>query len=103
MCRWGAAGERNRRLAKCRVFGDRVVPIAFVEVGSGDKVVLLKAGQRSFIAAGDTHGATGENPFGVNEVAESFLQRPLGGAMEPGSLLVGEGIQHIEGVMRLRL
>ena len=40
-------------------------------------VILLEAGQRSFVVAGNAQRPVAENAFGIDDVSQRFLHAPL--------------------------
>jgi len=66
-------------------FGKQVVAIATVSFGGDDVRVLIETWEWSYIAAGDAERAARKDAFGIDHVAEQFLQTPFAGrvAMEP--------------------
>src|ERR1041385_2567629 len=87
----GAAGEG--------VVVEEVVQRQLLEVRAGDVVVLVEAGQRARVAAGDAQRAVGEDALVVDEMAEDFLERPLAGRVAEagdGALVeAGEQLLHL--------
>jgi hypothetical protein len=58
--------------------------------------VLVEAGERRLIAAGDARQAVAEHPLGVGEVADHFLHRPLAVGIRIVALVLGQRRQPFE-------
>lgn len=72
-------------------FADQITDESFIEPGSPYKIVLLKAGQGSLIAAGNSKQPVGEDTFYVVQVADHLFNGPFLRSRLELCLCIGEG------------
>ena len=71
------AKHQHGGLANRRELLDQPGQSAVAERSILHVIILLKAGQRSLVVAGNAHRPVAEDAFGVNDVPERFLHTPL--------------------------
>jgi len=60
-----------------------------------DITVLLESFDRGFITACDTKNAVRKYPFGIDQMAENFLDRPFAVRIRIGAFLLGNSGEYI--------
>lgn len=68
-------------------------------IGLGGVGVFIERGERGLIVAAEAKGAVGEDPFGIQAVAEHFADGPLIGGIAMVSEAVGDGVDEFGGAV----